>query len=82
MTVLRGAQGGGVHIPEYSADPASPNPGDVWVRRTVSGGSGGGEIRSFLGLGFPYLTADTGGTTTYELSFRTEAGTTVRETLT
>lgn len=81
MTVLRSAIAGGGAIPEYSSDPASPNPGDVWVLRSGSGGAGGGVIAAFGGLGFPILSIDSGGATTYELSYRTEAGTTVRTTL-
>jgi hypothetical protein len=70
--------GGNATIPEYTADPASPTPGQTWVRRT--GGTTGGIIKAFIGGAFPVSTVD-GGSATYELSFRTQANTTVRTTL-
>lgn len=67
-----------VNIPEYSVDPASPVPGQTWVRR--SGGTTGGIIKAFIGGAFPVSTAS-GGSAIYELSFRTQANTTIRTTL-
>ena len=68
-------------IPQLSADPANPKKERAWVLATIGGGSGGGEIKALMGLGMPYLTPDTGGTATYQLSFRTKEGTTKRVTL-
>lgn len=81
MTVLKSARGGGGSIPEYGTDPASPQPGETWVLRSGGGGAGGGEIKAFMGLGFPLLTVGAGGPLTYQLSYQTEAGTTVRTAL-
>ena len=66
-------------ISEVSSDPASPAAQDAWVLKT-SGGSGGGTLKAFMGMGFPYLTANSGANT-YKLSYRTQEGTTVRVTL-
>lgn len=68
-------------IPELDADPVSPTAEQVWVLRTVGSGSGGGKIQAFLGLGFPYLSPATGSSTTYQLSYRNNAGSTIRTTL-
>lgn len=70
-------------IPQVSTDPISPAEGDMWVLR--SGGSAGwgteGEIKAFMGLGMPVPgTATSGGT--YQLSYRTEQGTTIRVAMT
>lgn len=70
--------GGNATIPEYAADPASPVPGETWVRR--SGGTTGGIIKAFIGGAFPVSTVS-GGSAVYELSFRTQANTTIRTTL-
>lgn len=70
-----------VTIPQYNSDPASPIDEEVWVLKSGGGGSGGGEIKAFLGLSFPYLSTGGGGPTTYQLSYRTKEGTTVRTTL-
>lgn len=67
--------------PELAADPANPAAQDAWIRKTVSGGSGGGKIGAVLGLGFPYLKT-AGGSTSYQFSYRTTEGGTVRITLT
>lgn len=68
-------------VPQYDADPASPNAEDMWVKRTASGGTGGGKIIAPLGLGFLALTPGVGGSSTYQLSYRTKEGTTKRVTL-
>lgn len=59
-------------LPEYSQDPASPQPGEAWVRKTASAPEGL-LSHTLLQLG---LTAP-GVTYTYELRFRTLAGTNV-----
>lgn len=65
-----GSSGGGsVQIPEYATDPVSPSPTDTWVLRIPAG--------SPIGL----LLALTQGQNTYQLSYRTAAGTTVRTNL-
>lgn len=68
-------------VPELTADPASPAPESAWVLKTV-GMSGGGEIKAFLGLGFPVTSVGVGGPDTYELRYRTTEGTTIGVALT
>lgn len=65
------------YVPQLAADPVSPSPGDIWVRAATSGG---GTLKSMVGLGTPLISVGT--TSGYELSFRTKAGTTVRTNLT
>ena len=69
-------------IPQLSADPVAPAAQTAWVLRTVAPGAGGGKINCFLGLGFPYLTVGVGGVNTYQFSYRTIEGTTLRANLT
>ena len=69
-------------IPQLTSDPSSPAAHDAWVLKTGGGGAGGGVFKGFLGLGFPYATVGSGGSPTYQLSYRTEEGTTKRVTLT
>ena len=69
------------YIPQLSADPASPNAGDSWVLRQGSGGSGGGKLKMIVGLGFPYVSVNTGGAFSYKFSYQTTEGTTKRSTL-
>ena len=69
------------HIPELTADPASPRIEDAWVLQEGSGISGGGVIIAPLGLGFIALSTGGGGTLTYKLSYRTKDSTTVRVAL-
>lgn len=65
---------------EYDGDPASPVIGELWVKRTGGGTDGvAGEPRGLL-LTLTYTGDVTAGT--YELSFRTQAETTVRTALT
>jgi hypothetical protein len=68
-------------IPQLDADPASPSAEDVWVKKTQSAGAGGGVIIAPMGLGFIALTPGVGSSQTYELSFRTQEGTTKRVAL-
>ena len=68
-------------IPQLAADPSSPNAEDAWVLATIGGGSGGGAIIAPLGLGFMAIAPNTGGSSTYQFSYRTQEGTTKRVTL-
>lgn len=61
-------------IPELTSDPTSPGAEEAWVLR--SGGSGGTPIGLLLAL-----TMDVGTPATYQFSYRTTEGTTVRTTL-
>lgn len=78
MRDLSGGGSGSFAIPEVSSDPGSPSAGDAWVLRTGSGGTGGGEVKALFPL---ILTANSGGSYTYELSYYTEDSTIVRTTL-
>jgi hypothetical protein len=77
--------GGNGYIPELTSDPISPQAETAWILRQGAGASvtGGGTIRAFLGLGFPYLTVGSGGasTYTYQFSYRTLEATTKRVTI-
>lgn len=53
-------------MPELSADPASPNPGEAWVRRSMVNDAG--TLQAFAG-GFPMATQSPD--YRYELSFAT-----------
>ncbi len=69
---------GAVSIPEYDTDPGGPAAEDAWVLRTNAGGFGNpGQIYAFMGLGFPYLGSTPAGYT-YQFSYRTTEGTTIR----
>lgn len=68
-------------IPQYDNDPVSPNPEDAWMLKTSGGGSGGGAVKAIMGGGFIASTPNTGGSTTYQLSYRTLENTTIRVTL-
>ena len=70
-------------IPQLDADPASPKAEDAWVLKSGGGGgAGGGVIIAPLGLGFVALTPGSGGgASTYQFSFRTQEGTTIRVAL-
>lgn len=59
------------YLPEYGSDPVSPQTGDAWVRRTTSGVAQLSHTLLQIGLTAP------GVTYTYELRFRTLAGTNV-----
>lgn len=65
-------------IPQLTSDPASPKAQDAWILAAVSGGTGGGEA---IGLLLALTTADAGGSSSYQFSYRTKEGTTVRATL-
>jgi hypothetical protein len=70
---------GGVSVPEVTTDPVSPVAGDVWVLRTDPATDGTAGVPRGLLLALTY--AGVGGASTYQLSFRTEAATTVRSTI-
>lgn len=71
--------GGGTTIPEYATDPVSPSAEDVWVLRTDTADGTAGSPRGLL-LSLTY----TGNmlSSSYQLSYRTAAGTTIRTTMT
>lgn len=69
-------------IPQYNEDPATVKAEDAWVLRTQIVGEGGGIIKAILGLGFPITSAGLGGSLTYQFSYRTKEGSTIRATLT
>ena len=69
-------------IPQLTSDPVSPAGEDAWVLATIGGGSGGGTLKAFSGLGFPIISPNTGGTQLYQLSYQTKEGTTKRVNLT
>jgi hypothetical protein len=70
---------GGISVSEVTTDPASPSAGDVWVLRTDPASDGTAGVPRGLLLTLTY--AGAGGASTYQLSFRTEADTTVRSTI-
>lgn len=70
--------GGSTSIPEVTTDPVSPTAQQAWVLHTSSGGSGSG---SALGLLLALTNAGSGGSDTYQFSYYTTEGTTVRATL-
>lgn len=65
-------------IRQVDADPTNPKSQDAWVLKTGSGGTGGGTP---VGLLLALTTPDVGGTTSYQFSYRTIEGTTIRTTL-
>lgn len=70
---------GGGSIPQYDTDPASPAAEDAWVLKSGSV-TGGGKLQFLFGLGTPVTDSGTGGVT-YQFSYRTQEGTTIRTTL-
>lgn len=72
--------GAKVVIPEYATDPSSPVAGETWVKRT-GGLAAGGTIKAFIGGAFPVSTVASGSPASYQLSYKTIAGTIVRTTL-
>jgi hypothetical protein len=67
-------------IPQLSADPAAPVAESAWVKRTGSGGAiaDGTPIGLLLCLTY---TGNAGSSFTYEFSYRTKEGTTLRAAL-
>ena len=69
-----GPGAGAAGIPELDTDPVSPDPETAWVLRTGSPSGGGSPV-----FPFPLLFTTPGvGSYTYQLSYRTLAGTTIR----
>lgn len=66
---------GGTTIPQYENDPSSPEANDVWVRKSATTTAG---MPQGLLLAITYSGGESG---SYELSYRTEEGTTVRSNL-
>lgn len=64
-----------VRVPEYTSDP-SANSGDLWVLRTDSGTSDGNPTGLLLSM-----VQSVGTASTYQLSFKTNSGSTLRTTL-
>jgi hypothetical protein len=75
MSVIYSGGGGSSSIPELTSDPISPAPQSMWVLKT--GGTGSGEP---LGL-LLALTTTSGVPLSYQLSYQTLEGTTIRTTL-
>ncbi len=74
-----GSGGSGTTIPEYATDPVSPAANSAWVLKTVAGGiSIGSPIGLLLALTYAVTS---GGSTTYQFSYRTTEATTIRTTL-
>lgn len=71
----------GSKITQLSSDPVSPSVEDVWVLATILAGSGGGELTMLFGA-MPITVPNSGGSQTYQLSYRTSEGTTKRVSLT
>lgn len=66
---------GAVAIPQYNTDPVAPAAEDAWVLRTETGGIDDGVPIGLL-LGLTY-TGNTG-SSSYQLSYRTQEATTIR----
>lgn len=62
-------------VPELTADPANPAPGDMWVLRTISGSSPDGKPYGLL------MSLTQPGPSTYQLCYRTLEGSTIRVTM-
>jgi hypothetical protein len=65
-----------VRFQEYASDPASPASGDAWILRTETSGADGTPLGMLL-----TITQNVGASLSYELSYRTAAGATVRAAL-
>ena len=72
---------GVVSIPEYTTDPSSPLINSAWILKTaVGGGIPDGTPMGML-LALTYTGNSAGGGTTYQLSYMTAEGTTIRTSL-
>ena len=77
--VIGGGSGGVVTIPEYSSDPSSPVAQQAWVLRSgMPGNPGGVPMGLLLALTYPNIP---GIPYTYQFSYYTNEGTTIRTTL-
>ena len=74
ITPAGSSGGGGGTLPEYYTDPVSPAAGDTWILATIA--TAGGSPMGML-LSITYAA----NTYTYQLSYRTTEGTTIRTTL-
>lgn len=68
-------------IPQYASDPASPLAETAWVLRTPGVGGTTTGVPMGLLLALTYAETAAGGAAAYQLSYRTEEGTTLRTTL-
>jgi hypothetical protein len=71
------------NIPQYDTDPTSPTAQDAWVLKSGTGSTvtGGGVLKGIIGLSTYYISAGVssgGAATTYQFSYRTKEGTTIR----
>lgn len=69
-------------IPQLSSDPASPTAEKAWVLATLGSGASTEGMPMGLLLSLTYAETAAGGATTYQLSYRTKQGTTLRASLT
>lgn len=77
---LRKQDAASASIPEVTSDPPSPVAEQAWVLKTGSGSITAGSLMGILGL--TYANDVPAGELTYQLSYRTKEGTTVRTNLT
>lgn len=69
-------------IPQYSSDPDSPTAEKAWVLATIGSGASTEGMPMGLLLSLTYAETVAGGATTYQLSYRTKEGNTLRTSLT
>ena len=69
-------------IKQYDVDPTSPKKESAWVLKTAGAGGSTEGMPMGLLLALTYATTSAGGgATTYEFSYRTKEGTTLRNNL-
>lgn len=70
-------------IKQYDADPSNPKKESAWVLRTAGAGGTTEGMPMGLLMALTYaVTSAGGGPTTYQFSYRTKEGTTIRASLT
>lgn len=70
------------NIPQYSSDPVAPATQSAWVLKSGGGITGGGTLQWFYGLSLAVVnTGSSGGSLTYQFSYRTLENTTKRATI-
>lgn len=70
-------------IKQYDTDPSNPKKESAWVLRTPGAGGSTEGMPMGLLMALTYATTSAGGgATTYQFSYRTKEGTTVRSSLT